>query len=102
MVIVQGAFTVKPDERDRFLEASTAAIRSSRSEDGCLEYVMAADPIDPGRVVLSERWESMEHLDQHLKGVRARRSQSSSTSDARPAPLGQEIAIYAVVETRSL
>jgi quinol monooxygenase YgiN len=102
MVIVQGAFAVKPDERDRFLEATTAGIRSSRAEEGCLEYVMAADPLDPGRVVLSERWESMEHLEQHLKGIGARRSESSSASDARPASLGQQITIYTVVETRSL
>ena len=66
VVIVQGVFSVDPDERDRFVETSVEAMRSSREEEGCLEYVIAADPLDPERAVLSERWESMEHLEQHL------------------------------------
>ena len=65
-VIVQGEFSVDPDERDLFVEASMEGMRSSRLEAGCLEYVIAADPLDPERVVLSERWESMDHLHQHL------------------------------------
>ena len=79
-VIVQGTFSVDPSERDRFVETSVDAMRSSRQEEGCLEYVMAADPLDPERVVLSERWESMDHLQEHLaqqksaaRGVDARR-----------------------------
>ena len=66
IVIVQGVFTVDPEERDRFVEASIDGMRSSRQEEGCLEYVMAADPLDPERVVLSERWESMDHLSSTL------------------------------------
>jgi hypothetical protein len=54
-VIVQGVFSVDPNERDRFVEASIEGMRSSRQEDGCLEYVIAADPLDPERAVLSER-----------------------------------------------
>ena len=53
IVIVQGAFTVDPADRDRFVEASIEGMTSSRQEDGCLEYVMAADPLDPERIVLS-------------------------------------------------
>ena len=33
-------------------------MRTSRAEAGCLEYTFSADPLEPGRVVLFERWES--------------------------------------------
>ena len=97
-VIVQGAFTLDPDERDRFVEASAESMRSSRQEAGCLEYVMAADPLDPERVVLSERWESMEHLQQHLAQPRT----GGRNTDARPAPLDVQIAFYEVTAVRPL
>jgi quinol monooxygenase YgiN len=97
-VIVQGVFSVDPNERDRFVEASVEAMRSSRQEQGCLEYVMAADPLDPERVVLSERWESMDHLQQHL----ARQKDAPRGSDARPAPRDVEITVFEVATSRAL
>lgn len=97
-VIVQGVFSVDAQERDRFVEASIEGMRSSRQEEGCLEYVMAADPLDPERVVLSERWESMEHLQQHL----ARQRKGSSDTGTRPAPRGVAITLFEVATSRPL
>jgi quinol monooxygenase YgiN len=97
-VIVQGTFSVDPGERDRFVETSMSAMRSSRQEEGCLEYVMAADPLDPGRVVLSERWESMDHLQQHL----AQQKNAARGVDARPVPRSVEITLFEVATSRPL
>lgn len=97
-VIVQGAFTLDPNDRDRFVEASAESMRTSRQEAGCLEYVMAADPLDPGRVILSERWASMEHLQEHLAQPRT----GARNTDGRPAPLDVQIAFYEVTGTRPL
>src|SRR5258708_40269950 len=94
IVIVQGVFSVDPNERDRFVEASVEGMRSSRQEEGCLEYVLAADPLDPERVVLSERWESMDPLQQHLNAPRG--------VDARPVPRSLEVTLYEVATSRSL
>jgi quinol monooxygenase YgiN len=102
MAILQGVFSVDPEVRDQFLEASAEGMRSSRSEDGCLEYVLAADPLDPGRVVLSERWESMDHLARHLQRLTERQGQADSGAAARPVPLSREITVYEVVTSRSL
>lgn len=104
MVILQGVFSVNPDDREQFLQASIEGMRSSRQEEGCLEYVMAADPIDPGRVVLSERWESMDHLQQHLQGQSAKRDESAqdANTNARPTPLSFEITVYEVASSRPL
>lgn len=101
-VIVQGVFVVNPEDRERFVEGNVDGMRASRSEDGCQEYVFAPDPLDPGRVVLSERWESMEHLQAHLKALGERRKQAGSGADAGPAPLSREITIYEVESSRSL
>jgi quinol monooxygenase YgiN len=97
-VIVQGTFSIDPTERDRFVEASVGGMRSSRQEEGCLEYVMAADPLDPGRVILSERWESMDHLQQHL----AQQRSAPQGAEARPVPLSVEITLYEVASSRPL
>jgi quinol monooxygenase YgiN len=97
-VIVQGTFSVDPAERDRFVETSMEAMRSSRQEEGCLEYVMAADPLDPERVVLSERWESMDHLQQHL----AQQRNATRGVDARPVPRSVEITLFEVATSRPL
>jgi quinol monooxygenase YgiN len=98
VVIVQGVFSVDPNERDRFVEASVESMRFSRQEEGCLEYVIAADPVDPGRAVLSERWESMDHLQQHL----AQQRNGPRGAEARPVPQGVEVTVYEVASSRPL
>jgi quinol monooxygenase YgiN len=70
MIIVSGVFEVEAAERGDFLAGRVEAMTRSRAEDGCLEYVFAADPVDPGRVVLYERWENQAALDAHLAGMR--------------------------------
>jgi quinol monooxygenase YgiN len=98
IVIVQGVFSVDPNERDRFVETSLEAMRSSRQEEGCLEYVIAADPLDPERAVLSERWESMDHLQQHL----SQQQNADRSVDPRPVPRSVEITLFEVAASRSL
>ena len=46
-------------------------MRTSRGEDGCLEYTFAADPLEADRVILFERWESQAALDAHLAALAA-------------------------------
>lgn len=97
-VIVQGSFVLDPNERDRFVAMSVEGMRASRQEEGCLEYVMATDPLDPGRAVLSERWESMEHLQTHLSQQRM----TPTGAEVRPVPTSVELTLYEVATSRSL
>lgn len=102
-MIVQGVFRVNPDERAAFLEHSAEGMRATRAERGCLEYVLAADPLDDGRVVLSERWESGEDLNAHGKALSARRKEAAARGDdPGPVPLSHEITIYEVASSRPL
>jgi quinol monooxygenase YgiN len=70
-MIVAGMFEVDPARRDEFLRSQEANMRRSRAEPGCIHYVFSADPIDPGRVYLFERWESKDALAAHLAGLQA-------------------------------
>jgi quinol monooxygenase YgiN len=92
MVIVQGVFQLDPADRDAFLAESADNMRISRGERGCLEYVIAADPLDPGRAVLSERWESMEDLNEHLSALTQRAREAGAPAGVRP--VSREIALY--------
>lgn len=82
MLIISGHIEVEPSERDEFIAERVDDIKASRAEDGCLDYALSADPVDPGRVLIFERWESQDHLATHLQRVMA-------PSDAAPAPRTQ-------------
>jgi quinol monooxygenase YgiN len=98
MVIVAGVFTMDPGQREAYLAGRMELMRVSRAEKGCIEYTFAADPLDPGRVVLFEKWESQEDLDAHLAAIPA------PAADAPPQvePTSSSIVIYDVAGERPL
>jgi len=69
--IITGTFEVDPADREAFLASRDEAIRRSRDEPGCIVYVLAPDPLEPGRVVLFERWANEEALEAHRLGMQA-------------------------------
>jgi quinol monooxygenase YgiN len=72
VIIVAGHFVVDPGQRDEFLAGRAEAMQRSRAEAGCITYAFSPDPLDAGRVLLFERWESKAHLADHLTAMRAR------------------------------
>ena len=88
MVIVAGHFDVDPGRRDEFIAARAESMRSSRAEPGCVVYAMTADPLQPERVLLFERWETKEALLAHLEGMRSA-PQTASDVEIRGAELLQ-------------
>ena len=58
MIIVSGRLYVRPERREAFLAASLEAVKQARGAAGGLDFVVAADPIEPGRVNVYEQWES--------------------------------------------
>lgn len=103
MMIVQGVFRVGPDERADYLAHAEETMRVSRQESGCLEYVLAADPIDPGRIILSERWQSRADLDAHARGLAARRREAAARGDASgPEAISREITVFEVASATPL
>jgi quinol monooxygenase YgiN len=58
MVIVAGHITVDPEERQSYLAGRMSVVEQARRADGCLDFAITADLLDPGRVNLFERWET--------------------------------------------
>jgi len=103
MIIVQGTFTVDPSTRDEYLAQSVEQMRISRAEKGCQEYALAADPVQPDRVILSERWDSADDLNEHVKALTLRREEAAAQGDtAGLAPLSREIARYEVTSAQAM
>ncbi|RNL64909.1 antibiotic biosynthesis monooxygenase [Nocardioides marmoriginsengisoli] len=62
MIIVAGHLRVAEGERDQYLEAVAEVTAQARQAPGCHDFVQSADPLDPERIVIYERWESDEAL----------------------------------------
>lgn len=62
MIIVAGTLHVKPSDRRLYLAGVADVSRLARLAPGCLDFVQAADPLDPTRIIVYERWESDDHL----------------------------------------
>jgi quinol monooxygenase YgiN len=62
MLIIAGHLILNPDHRAEFLAANTKAVVQARQAAGCLDFVQAADPLDPRRINIFERWDTEEHL----------------------------------------
>jgi quinol monooxygenase YgiN len=58
VIIVAGALFLDAADRDRYLAAVARVTVLARRAPGCLDFVQAADPIDPERITIYERWES--------------------------------------------
>jgi quinol monooxygenase YgiN len=62
MVIVAGHITVEPQQRESYLAGCVSVVERARGAAGCLDFAITADPINPGRVNVFERWESQAAL----------------------------------------
>ena len=89
MIIVAGALTIDPDERDAYLRGCVDVVAAARQAPGCLDYALSPDLVEPGRINVHERWESRDDLD---------RFRGSGPSEEQAAQL-REIAVaeYTVV-----
>jgi quinol monooxygenase YgiN len=95
-LIVAGTFTVDPDRRAEFLESRVEAIHTSRGEQGCLQYAMSADAVDPAVVRLFEVWSSRADLRAHLE-----RSRSSPPPEGGVPVLAHDLRMYVNAEEQA-
>jgi quinol monooxygenase YgiN len=94
MVIVAGHVTVDPEQRESYLAGAVRVVEKARQADGCLDFAITADLVDPGRVNLFERWDSQTAVEAFRKsGPRTRQ---------RAAMLSASVAEYDVAGERSL
>ena len=68
MVIVAGHLVVDPGERAAYLESCREVVEEARRTDGCLDFAITADLVDPARINVFERWESQEAVEAFREG----------------------------------
>ena len=66
-VVVTAVFTPNPGSFDTVTEVLSRAIAEVHREPGCLLYAIHRDPQD--RIIMIEKWESAELLDDHGGGA---------------------------------
>ena len=66
--LIAGTIDIPDDKRDQALAEATDLMAETRSQQGCVHYVWAADPTSPTRVYVYENWASTEALAAHLAG----------------------------------
>ncbi|HZH18590.1 MAG TPA: antibiotic biosynthesis monooxygenase family protein [Geodermatophilus sp.] len=94
MVIVAGHLMVDPGEREAYLAGCVAVVEAARRAPGCLDFAITADLVDPGRIVVYERWETQA-------AVEAFRG-SGPSDEQGAAMLSASVAEYDVAGVRSL
>lgn len=82
MIIVAGALYVDAAERDAYLRECRDAITAARSAEGCIDFHLAADPIEPDRINVYEAWESVEAVEA-FRGSGPSSEQTAAIRDAR-------------------
>jgi quinol monooxygenase YgiN len=62
MLIIAGHLIVDEQDRDRYVADCATAVALAREAEGCLDFAVSADPVDPSRVNVFERWRTREQL----------------------------------------
>jgi quinol monooxygenase YgiN len=62
VIIVSGHLHLDPVERDQYLRESVEIMRQARGWAGCRDFTLTADPLEPDRINVYERWDSDEAL----------------------------------------
>ena len=63
MIIVAGHLQVGSDDRTSYLEGCEEVVRQARVADGCLDFALSPDLVDPTRINVFERWASLADLE---------------------------------------
>ncbi|WNG79546.1 antibiotic biosynthesis monooxygenase family protein [Mycobacterium sp. ITM-2016-00316] len=94
MVIVAGHITVDPAQRETYLAGCVSVVAAARRAAGCLDFAIAADLVESGRINIFERWESQAAVEQF---------RGSGPSDEQGTALrSAAMAEYDVADVRSL
>ena len=81
MIIVSGSLRVEPSERQAYLDGCLDVIRQARKAAGCLDFHLAADPLEPDRINVFEQWRSVADVEA-FRGTGPSDEQAGTIRDA--------------------
>ncbi len=84
MIIVSGSLYVDADARDAYVKDCVSVVEQARESPGCLDFVIAADPIEADRINVYERWDTDENL-LRFRGSGPSSEQTTQIKDASVA-----------------
>jgi len=85
MIIVSGAIYVDEADRDSYVRDHRDVIVAARESEGCVDFHLAPDPIEPDRINVYEQWESVAAVER----FRGSGPSSAQTAAIRDAPVFQ-------------
>ncbi len=59
--------TIKPEQREHFLQEMTRAMPLIRQQEGCLQAFLYEDANKPNKFIAIQTWASQEHLHTHIQ-----------------------------------
>ena len=71
MIIISGKIYVDEDRREKYIAEFTDLMARARKHEGCIDLVIAADPLEGDRINNYEAWESEEALQKWRKVANA-------------------------------
>lgn len=83
-----------PAQREAYLAACVPVVEEARRAPGCHDFALSADPVDPSRITVLERWESRGDVEAFRR--------SGPSEGQRAAILSASVAQYEVSTARSL
>lgn len=71
MLIVYCENRIDPEKQEAYLEKvrAVAAVEKSNQEPGNISYELACSAVEPGKMLIVERWESRKYLPGHLRSA---------------------------------
>jgi quinol monooxygenase YgiN len=67
MVIQLVDVSIKPDQRERWLDLIRANVAQTLAQDGCEHYAVGEDIHEPNRFLIVERWASLDAQYDHFR-----------------------------------
>jgi quinol monooxygenase YgiN len=68
MILIELIFDAPTDAQDNVAELARRTTAATHRENGCILYRFTTDLDRPARFILTELWESEEHLKAHFAG----------------------------------
>jgi quinol monooxygenase YgiN len=69
VILIELIFDALPGEREDVAALARRTMAATRQEPGCVIYRFTTDLSHPNRFILTELWESEEHLKAHFAGA---------------------------------
>lgn len=63
MIIVAGHLIVDPETRQAAIDARREVVIAARAADGCLDFSITGDSVEPDRINIYERWENVDAVE---------------------------------------